>query len=80
MSKSEGRTYLAIAAGSLLFYTIGLPILDAASSWIQNQFSYHNAKLQDKLNKETNQPTSEANNVQAIGFQCTCEECEEEDE
>lgn len=72
MSKNEGKTYLSIAAGSLLFYSVGLPVFDAISSYIQSQFNYHSATLKNKLDKETSE-MSEAP-IHVVGFQIPSEE------
>lgn len=63
---NDKLSYLMVALGTVLFSTIVLPILDSASSWMQNKFNYQSAKLQAKLNQETAQ--EEPENVRVIGF------------
>lgn len=77
---NDKYSYLMVALGTVLFSTILLPMLDSASSWVQNKFNYQNAKLQAKLNQETAQ--EEPENVRAVGFSIPSEEYEgcEEDE
>lgn len=64
---------LLIAFGSLLFYTIALPILDSASSYIQNQFNLRNVKLQAEAQK-IQENMQEQPPVHAIGFTVANEE------
>lgn len=64
---------LLIAFGSLLFYTIALPILDSASTHIQNQFNLRNVKLQAEA-QEIQEGMQEQPPVHAIGFAVPSEE------
>lgn len=69
---------LLIAMGSLLFYTIAIPVLDSVSTYIQNQFNLRNVKLQaeaQQIQEEMQQPMS---NINAVGFQIPTEETEDE--
>ena len=74
--KNDKYSYLMVALGTVLFSTIVLPMLDSASSWVQNKFNYQNAKLQAKLNQET---ATEQEPVRAVGFQIPSkeEDCDE---
>lgn len=64
---------LAIAFGSLLFYTIALPILDSLSSAIQSHVNVHNLKLQAEAQK-IQEGLQEQPPVHAVGFQIPSEE------
>lgn len=64
---------LAIAFGSLLFYTIALPILDSVSTHIQNKFNLRNVKLQVEAQK-VQESMQEQPPVHAIGFAVANEE------
>lgn len=69
---------LLIAMGSLLFYTIAIPVLDSVSTYIQNQFNLRNVKLQaeaQQIQEEMQQPMG---NINAVGFQIPTEETEDE--
>ena len=70
---------LLIAFGSLLFYTIGLPILDALSSAVQSHINVHNLKLQAEAQK-IQEGLQEQPPVHAIGFAVANEEEEYDDE
>ena len=70
---------LAIAFGSLLFYTIALPILDSVSTYIQNQFTLRNVKLQAEA-QEVQESMQEQPPVHAIDFAVANEEEEYDDE
>lgn len=69
--KNDKYSYLMVALGTVLFSTIVLPMLDSASSWVQNKFNYQNAKLQAKLNQET---ATEQEPVRTVGFQIPSKE------
>ena len=69
---------LLIGMGSLLFYTIAIPVLDSVSTYIQNQFNLRNVRLQaeaQQIQEEMQQPMS---NINAVGFQIPTEETEDE--
>ena len=69
---------LLIAMGSLLFYTIAIPVLDSVSTYMQNQFNLRNVRLQaeaQQIQEEMQQPMG---NINAVGFQIPMEEAEDE--
>lgn len=68
---------LLIAMGSLLFYTIAIPILDSASTYIQNQFNLRNVRLQAEA-QQIQEELQEQPPVHAVGFQIPTEEVEDE--
>lgn len=70
---------LAIAFGSLLFYTIALPILDSLSSVVQSHINVHNLKLQAEAQK-IQEGLQEQPPVHAIGFAVANEEEDYDDE
>ena len=72
-------TNLLIAAGSLVFYTMLVPILDTASTYIQNQFNLRNVKLQAEAQK-VQESIQDQGVTHAIGFAVPSEEGEYEDE
>lgn len=66
-------TNLLIAAGSLVFYTMLVPILDTASTYIQNQFNLRNVKLQAEAQK-VQESIQNQGATHAIGFAVPSEE------
>ena len=66
-------TNLLIAAGSLVFYTMLVPILDTASTYIQNQFNLRNVKLQAEAQK-IQESIQDQPPVHAIGFSAPSKE------
>ena len=73
MKNNKPINPLTIAFGSLLFYTIALPILDSLSSAVQSHINVHNLKLQAEAQK-IQENMQEQPPVHAIGFTVANEE------
>lgn len=58
---------LAIAAGTLVFYMVGIPLIDSVSTYLQNLIGKANVKLMKEI-QELQDEEKEEEPVRAVGF------------
>ena len=62
------------AMGGVVFFVLGVPVLDSIGSWISNVFGLKSIKLNHEAAKYTSETEEENIPVQAVGFQIPSEE------
>ena len=58
---------LAIAVGTLVFYTAGIPLIDSVSTYLQNLIGKANVKLMKEI-QELQDEEKEEEPIRAVGF------------
>ena len=68
-----------IAMASVVFFVVGMPVLDSIGQWVQNVFGLKSVKLNAEAKEYADELEAP---VQAVGFQYPCENdmgcCEDE--
>lgn len=54
---------------SVVFFAVGMPVLDSIGQWVQNVFGLKSVKLNAEAKEYADEPEEPEAPVQAVGFQ-----------